>query len=147
MVADLSARVHRPRLADDVLAGGDLLQPAFREFDAATPLYRESTYTGTTSRALLGVIGELAQITGWIASDAGRPEEAARVYRLGISAAQEAGDGTLESNLLGSLAYQITNIGDPNEGVTLACAAVEALGPHASGGRVPSLGIEWHGRT
>jgi len=130
-IADLSARVHRLRLADDVLAGGDLLQPAFRELEEVTRLYRESTCTESTSRALLGVIGELAQITGWIASDAGRHEEAARVYRLGITAAREAGDGTLESNLLGSLAYQTTNIGDPNEGVTLAYAAVEAAGPHA----------------
>ncbi|MEV4807711.1 transcriptional regulator [Nonomuraea sp. NPDC049421] len=130
-IADLSARVHRLRLADDVLAGGDLLQPAFRELDAATRLYCEATYAEHTSRALLGVIGELAQITGWIASDAGRSEQAANVYRLGIRAAQEAGDTTLESNLLGSLAYQTANLGDPQEGVTLARAALDAAGPHA----------------
>ncbi|MEU8249927.1 transcriptional regulator [Nonomuraea sp. NPDC048916] len=130
-IAVLSARVHRLRLADDVLAGGDLLQPAFRELDAATRLYREATYAEHTSRALLGVIGELAQITGWIASDAGRPEQAANIYRLGIRAAQEAGDGTLESNLLGSLAYQTANLGNPQEGVMLARAALDAAGPHA----------------
>ncbi|MFC0865665.1 transcriptional regulator [Sphaerimonospora cavernae] len=129
-IADLSARVHRLRLADDVLAGGDLLQPAFRELGTATRLYREATYTENTGRALLGRIGELAQITGWIASDAGRHGEAAKVYRLGIHAAQEAGDGTLESNLLGSLAYQVTNVGDPHEGVTLAHAALDVIGPH-----------------
>ncbi|WP_433497304.1 transcriptional regulator [Sphaerimonospora sp. CA-214678] len=130
-ITDLSARVHRLRLADDVLAGGDLLQPAFRELNAATRLYREATYTEHTGRILLSVIGELAQITGWIASDAGRHQEAAKIYRLGIRAAQEAGDGTLESNLLGSLAYQTANIGDPHEGVTLAHAALKAAGPHA----------------
>ncbi|MEV0624573.1 transcriptional regulator [Nonomuraea wenchangensis] len=130
-IADLSARVHRLRLADDVLAGGDLLQPAFRELDAVTRLYREATCTEQTSRALLAVIGELAQITGWIASDAGRHEQAVNVYLLGIRAAREAGDGTLESNLLGSLAYQTANLGDPQEGVTLAHAALDAAGPHA----------------
>jgi transcriptional regulator with XRE-family HTH domain len=130
-IADLSARVHRLRLADDVLAGGDLLQPAFRELDAVTRLYREATCTEHTSRALLAVIGELAQITGWIASDAGRHEQAANVYQLGIRAAREAGDGTLESNLLGSLAYQTANLGNPQEGVTLAHAALDAAGPHA----------------
>ncbi|MEV4562855.1 transcriptional regulator [Nonomuraea sp. NPDC049419] len=130
-IADLSARVHRLRLADDVLAGGDLLQPAFRELDAVTRLYREATCTERTSRALLAVIGELAQITGWIASDAGRHEQAANVYLLGIRAAREAGDETLESNLLGSLAYQTASLGDPQEGVTLARAALDAAGPHA----------------
>lgn len=130
-IADLSARVHRLRLADDVLAGGDLLRPAFRELNAATRLYREATYNEHTGRALLGVIGELAQIAGWIASDAGQHEAAAKTYHLGIRAAQDAADGTLESNLLGSLAYQITNIGDPLEGVTLALAAVDAAGPRA----------------
>jgi len=131
IIADLSARVHRLRLADDVLAGGDLMQPAFRELNAATRLYREATYTEHTSRALLGVIGDLAQITGWIASDAGRHEQAANIYHLGIRAAQEAGDCTLESNLLGSLAYQTANLGSPQEGVTLARAALDAAGPHA----------------
>ncbi|GAA4206437.1 transcriptional regulator [Microbispora amethystogenes] len=130
-IADLSAAVHRLRLADDMLAGGDLLQPAFRELDAATRLYREATYSENTGRALLCRIGEFAQITGWVASDAGHHEQAAKTYRLGIWAAQGAGDGTLQSNLLGSLAYQITNVGDPNEGVTLAHAAVDAAGPHA----------------
>ncbi|MFB9468524.1 transcriptional regulator [Nonomuraea salmonea] len=130
-IADLSARVHRLRLADDVLAGGDLLQPAFRELDAVTRLYREATCTEHTSRALLAVIGELAQISGWIASDAGRHEQAANVYLLGIRAAREARDETLESNLLGSLAYQTANLGDPQEGVTLAHAALDAAGPHA----------------
>lgn len=130
-VEDLSARVHGLRLADDVLAGGDLIQPAFRELDAAVRVYRTSTYTQDVGRQLLSTIGEFAQIAGWVASDAGQHEQAARTYRLGISAAHEAGDGTLESNLIGSLAYQISNVGDVHEGVALARAALNAAGPDA----------------
>ncbi|MEV0348615.1 transcriptional regulator [Nonomuraea sp. NPDC050680] len=130
-VADLSARVHGLRLADDVLAGGDLIQPAFRELDAAIRVYRTSSYTQDVGRRLLTTIGEFAQIAGWVASDAGQHEQAARTYRLGISTAHEAGDGTLESNLIGSLAYQISNIGDVHEGIALARAALDAAGPDA----------------
>ncbi|MEU0570941.1 transcriptional regulator [Nonomuraea sp. NPDC005983] len=130
-ISDLAARVHALRLADDVLAGGDLVQPAFREFNAAVRLYRTSTFTEDVGRSLLGAIGEFGQIAGWVASDAGMHKQATDAYRLGISAAREAGDKTLESNLIGSLAYQVSNIGDLEEAVALAYAALEVAGPHA----------------
>ncbi|GAA0953340.1 transcriptional regulator [Nonomuraea longicatena] len=132
-VNDLSARVHGLRLADDVLSGDDLIGPAFRELDDVVHLYRDSTHSDDVGRALLVIIGEYAQIAGWIASDAAQHDLAARTYRLGIEAAREAGDEVLESNLTGSLAYQIANVGDPAEGVALARAALHVLGPHAPG--------------
>ncbi|MGW4421159.1 transcriptional regulator [Streptosporangium sp. NPDC004631] len=131
-VKDLSARIHALRLADDVFAGSDLIQPAFRELDAAVRLYRRSTHTEDVGRALLGNIGELAQIVGWIASDAGQNEQAVQTYHLGACAAREAGDGTLEANILGSLAYQMADVGNAEESVVIAYAALRAAGPHAS---------------
>ena len=131
-VTDLSARVHSLRLADDLIAGKDLIQPAFRELDAAVRIYREGNYREDVGKGLLVAIGEFAQIAGWVASDAGQHAEAARTYRLGISAAVEAGDGTLASNLIGSLAYQTSNSGDPTQGIALAYTALEAAGPHNS---------------
>jgi transcriptional regulator with XRE-family HTH domain len=127
-VADLAARAHALRLADDVLAGGDLLGPAYRELEAAIRLHRESSHSEETSRGLLSVIGELAQIAGWVASDAGQPERAAETYELGIGAARDARNGTLESNLTGSLAYQVANTGDPGEAVRRSAAALDAVG-------------------
>jgi transcriptional regulator with XRE-family HTH domain len=132
-VAGLAGRVHALRLADDVLSGGDLIAPAFRELSAAVTLHRESSYSGDVGRALLVQIGELAQIAGWIASDAGRLEDAERAYRLGISAARQAGDGPLVANLAGSLAYQWSNSGREDEGVDLARAAVDEAGEDAPG--------------
>ncbi|WP_182441337.1 hypothetical protein [Streptacidiphilus sp. PB12-B1b] len=64
-------------------------------------------------RELLGLIGELAQIAGWVASNAGEHAEAERIYRLGISAARAAGDGVLSGNVAGSLAYHWSNTGRP----------------------------------
>ncbi|MEV2255818.1 helix-turn-helix domain-containing protein [Streptomyces sp. NPDC050147] len=122
-VNDLQKRVHGLRLADDVLAGGDLIRPALRELRSAVKLYREGTHTADVARQLLAQIGELAQIAGWIASDAGQHDEAERIYRLGISAARQAEDHTLAGNIAGSLAYQMSNTGREAEGLTLAQAA------------------------
>lgn len=132
-VAGLAGRVHGLRLADDVLSGGDLIAPAFRELSAAVTLHRESSYSDDVGRALLVQIGELAQIAGWIASDAGRHEDAERAYRLGISAARQAGDGPLVAHLAGSLAYQWSNSGREREGLDLAQAAVDEAGEDAPG--------------
>jgi hypothetical protein len=131
-VDDLRQRVHGLRLADDVLAGGDLIRPALRELRSAVRLFQDSTHTEPVGREFLGQIGELAQIAGWVASDAGQHAEAERIYRLGLSAAHQAGDGTLAGNLLGSLAYQTTNTGDVREGLTMARAALDAASTGAS---------------
>jgi tetratricopeptide (TPR) repeat protein len=130
-VADLASRVHALRLADDVIAGGDLIGPALRELRSAVKLYRESSHTQGIGDALLSQIGELAQIAAWIASDAGRHEEAERIYKLGMTAADQAQDLTLIGNLAGSLAYQYSNTGQVKNGLLLARAALDAAGREA----------------
>ncbi|SFC74577.1 helix-turn-helix domain-containing protein [Streptomyces aidingensis] len=126
-VSLIAARAHALRLADDVLSGGDLLPTAVRELEAATHLFKETYHSGETSRQLLSVIAEMAQITGWISSDAGRCEESERVYRLGISAAREADDAPVTANLISSLAYHLSNVpGREQDAVWLAQAAVSA---------------------
>lgn len=130
-VAALAGRVHGLRLADDVLAGRDLITPATRELTDAVKLYRDASYDEATGRQLLVQIGELGQIAGWIASDAGAHTDAEQAYRLGISAARQAGDLALVANLAGSLAYQLTNTERELEGLDMACAAVDEAGPDA----------------
>ncbi|MFI2290884.1 transcriptional regulator [Streptomyces niveus] len=130
-VGDLAQRVHGLRLADDLVYGKDLIGPALRELQAAVKLYRDGTHTEEVGRELLGAIGELAQIAGWVASDAGEHAEAERIYRLGMSAAQAAGDGVLSGNVAGSLAYQWSNTGRTADAVGLARAALEDAGPDA----------------
>ncbi|MER5275668.1 helix-turn-helix domain-containing protein [Streptomyces sp. NPDC002809] len=130
-VVDLAQRVHGLRLADDVVYGKDLIGPALRELRAAVKLYREGAHTEEVGRELLRAIGELAQIAGWVASDAGEHAEAERIYRLGMSAAQAAGDGVLLGNVAGSLAYQWSNTGHTADAVGLAHAALEDAGTDA----------------
>ncbi|RXS69717.1 XRE family transcriptional regulator [Streptomyces sp. TM32] len=130
-VVDLANRVHGLRLADDVVYGRDLIGRARRDLRSAVDLYRMTTHAEAVGRDLLRAIAELAQIVGWVASDAGEYAEAEKVYRLGLSAAQTAGDGTLAGQLLGTLAYQVANQGDCREAVDMAVAAVDAAGPDA----------------
>ncbi|WP_239648638.1 hypothetical protein [Nocardiopsis chromatogenes] len=140
---NIATRVHALRLADDVLAGGDLIAPARRELSAAVRLYREGRHSEAVGRALLAAIGEFAQITGWIESDAGQPDRAESTYRLGLSAAREAGDATLAGNLAGSLAYQWSNTGRETDGLALAQAALSEAGPHT----VPKARALFHDRV
>ncbi|MGI5207725.1 helix-turn-helix domain-containing protein [Spirillospora sp. CA-108201] len=128
--ASLASRAHGLRLADDVIAGRDLLDPAMRELDRAVRLYRQTTHTEQVGRALLRSIAELAQIAGWIAGDAGQYDQAHRAYQLGISAARNTGDDALLGNLAGSLAYLYSNTGREADAVSLAHAALEEAGPH-----------------
>ncbi|MFJ1930542.1 helix-turn-helix domain-containing protein [Streptomyces sp. NPDC088131] len=130
-VADLQQRVHGLRLADDFLAGGDLMRPALRELRTVVRTFREQSYTESVGRQLLVQIGELAQIAGWITSDAGQHAEAERIYRVGLSAATQAEDRTLAANLAGSLAYQLSNTGRELEGLDLARAALDGAGSAA----------------
>jgi hypothetical protein len=127
----LFGRVHGLRLADDVMGGRDLIGPVSRELQRAVGLYRVSSHTTGVGRRLLTAIGELAQIAGWVASDAGAHQEAERMYRLGISAAKEAGDTVGEANLISCLAYQEANAGSPERAVVLARTAVHVAGHSA----------------
>lgn len=128
-ITDLAGRIYGLRLADDVMAGGDLIAPALRELRSAVKLYREGSHTEEIGRALLAQIGELAQIAGWIAADAGQQSEAERIYRLGLSAAQQADDVTGVGNLSGSLAYMWANNGQAREAVELARAGLSDDAP------------------
>ncbi|MFF2940003.1 helix-turn-helix domain-containing protein [Streptomyces niveus] len=128
-VTDLAGRIHGLRLADDVLAGGDLVAPALRELRTAIKWYREGSHSQTIGNALLSQIGELSQIAGWIAADAGKHDEAERIYRLGLTAAHQADNPTLISNLAGSLAYMWSNNGRADEAVTLAHAGLTNESP------------------
>src|SRR6185295_4920574 len=52
----------------------------------------------------LSLIAGLAQLAGWVAADAGAPVSTLATYRLGLRAADRAGDRPLTGHLLGCLA-------------------------------------------
>lgn len=125
---ELEQRVIELRHLDDVIGGGDLIPLVRRELADAERVVNESSYNEDTGRRLLTVVGELAQLAGWVATDAGQYTEAQQVYLSGVSAAQHAGNRALAGQLLSSLSYQMANVGDPADAALLARSAVTGAG-------------------
>lgn len=127
LAAELERRVVDLRLLDDLIGGCDLLPLVRKELDDAQAVVREGGHTAGIERRLLTVVGELSQLVGWVAGDAGRYGEAQAVYLSGVSAAQAAGDRQLAGQLLSCLSYQIANIGNPADAALLARTALKGV--------------------
>ncbi|MGX4735247.1 transcriptional regulator [Kitasatospora griseola] len=128
----LLRRVHGIRLADDVLAGGDLVEAVIRELRSAIRLHNDTCHSEAVGRRLLSGVGELAQLAGWVATDSGGRADPVPLFRLGVAAAKQAEDGPLAAHLLGSWGYWEANRGNLQRGLDL----VRAAGPEVSGGHV-----------
>ncbi|WP_424184220.1 helix-turn-helix domain-containing protein [Actinokineospora sp. G85] len=124
LVASLEERVVTLRHLDDFVGGRDLLPVVRRELVDAQMVARDARYTDATGRRLLVAVGELAQLVGWVASDAGRYADAEATYLSGVTAAREAGDTALVGQLFSSLAYQMANVGNSADAVLLAQSAM-----------------------
>ncbi|MCK9932422.1 helix-turn-helix domain-containing protein [Frankia sp. Mgl5] len=123
LARQVEGRVAQLRRLDDYVGGPDLIDLVTNELTATTTLLREGTYSETIARTLLGAVGELGQLAGWVAADAGRHESATRFLITGLRAAHAAADTPLAANLISTLSYQLANAGDPAEAVLLAQTA------------------------
>ncbi|WP_439377885.1 helix-turn-helix domain-containing protein [Amycolatopsis lexingtonensis] len=123
--AEVEQRVIDLRHLDDTIGGGDLSPLVRRELAETSAVVRCASYSESVGRRLLIAVGELSQLAGWVASDAGYYLEAQQTYLAGVTAAQDAGDQTLAGQLLSSLAYQMANVGDPADAALLAKTAVK----------------------
>ncbi|PPK63239.1 helix-turn-helix transcriptional regulator [Actinokineospora auranticolor] len=119
----LEARVVELRHLDDVVESVDLLPAIRHELAGAESLVREGLYADLVGRRLFTAAAELAQLAGWVASDAGLHDEAQRFYLDGASAAAEVGNDPLAAQLFSSLSYQLANEGDPRDALLLARTA------------------------
>ncbi|GAB3696035.1 helix-turn-helix domain-containing protein [Saccharopolyspora tripterygii] len=140
LATELERRVVELRHLDDVVACRDLLPAVSRELADAGELVRSASFSEPVGRRLFTAVGELAQLAGWIASDAGRHAEAQRFYVSGVGAAGEASDRVLGAQLLSSLSYQVANVCDPRDAVLLARTA--ALGAEGATPVVRALFLE-----
>jgi hypothetical protein len=69
---------------------------------------------------LFAAVGDLAAVAGYIAEDAGAPEQAAQVYYFALDCVEKADDWPLRAEILSSMAKQAIRAGRPDEGLTLA---------------------------
>jgi transcriptional regulator with XRE-family HTH domain len=123
--AQIQDRVIQLRHLDDHLSGRDLAPVVLREYKATATIIDQSSYRETTGRLLLSSLAELAQITGWVLSDAGLHRQAQDHYLEGVQAAQQAGATDVAANLLSCLAYQWTGRGLHHDAVLLAATAAQ----------------------
>jgi transcriptional regulator with XRE-family HTH domain len=101
----LASRVATLRRMDDLVGGADLVGVTGRELAAALRVLRTDDLTEGQRRRLLPVVAELAQLTCWVAADAGAPVRARRAHRVGVEAATAAEAYPLLGHLLTSLAH------------------------------------------
>ena len=69
---------------------------------------------------LFSALGDLADVAGYMAVDAGADEEADRVYCFALFCAEQADDWPLRAEILSWMAKQAIRTGQPDEGLTLA---------------------------
>jgi len=132
LVARVERRVVQLRHLDDFMGGRDLHALVEHELAATGRLLRDAAYSETLGRRLLVAIGELCQLAGRAAADAGRPDRATHYFGIGIKTAHTGNDRPLAANLISTLAYQVSEIGSPFDGVLLAHTAVHGAAQQAS---------------
>jgi hypothetical protein len=125
LIRKVECRVEHLRRMDDFIGGGDPYQLVTRELQATVRLLSQASYSEHLGRRLLGAVGGLSHVAGWVAVDAGEEAAASRYYATGIQAAHAAGDRALAANLI-SLSYLYSNTTSPHhrrEAVLLAHTA------------------------
>jgi transcriptional regulator with XRE-family HTH domain len=132
LVHAVTERIEVLRHMDDFLGGGDLHGLVRDELRATLDMVRDASYTEPVGRALLAAVADLAQLAGWVASNAGLHALAEHYYLGGACAAHAAGDEPLAANLISTLSYQVANVGQPREAVLLAMTACQGAGPTAT---------------
>ncbi|MEJ3743693.1 helix-turn-helix domain-containing protein [Actinomycetes bacterium KLBMP 9797] len=125
----LAAATAELRRLDDLVGGADLAGPATRRLDRALAALPGATQA--TRRHLLTLVADAAQLTGWVAADAGDPVAALSAYRIGLIMAATAGDRPLAAHVLGSASHLLAASGDPRVALDLARAALAGAGRSA----------------
>ncbi len=118
-------RIPALRRIDDRRGGADLQNVVHAELSFVTTLLKKSSFSGEeTARRLYAVAGELAQVAGWAAFDAGLHAAAQHYWHAALRAAHTAEDRPLGALILVCLGEQAARVGDPRDAVVLAEHAV-----------------------
>ena len=125
LVDRVERRVEQLRYIDDFVGGRDLHDLVARELRVTIGLLKSAAYTDELGRRLLIAVGELCQLAGWVASDAGLRLAAQRYYLAAMRAADAGGDRPLAAQAISSLAYQAASGDDARTAVVLARSAYE----------------------
>ncbi|MBI3685719.1 MAG: helix-turn-helix domain-containing protein [Actinobacteria bacterium] len=133
-----TAALHEEVVNTTVTAGADRLLQLFLQLDAEVggdDLYEPMTrHVGRLARAVdasprpatLHSLGQLSQMTGWLALDGNRHGAARRNFTTAVYVAHETDDGSLAASALAYLSLQATYRDHPKRAQALAATAVQA---------------------
>ncbi|MFJ4657350.1 helix-turn-helix domain-containing protein [Nocardia sp. NPDC088792] len=123
LAGELEARVVELRHLDDSIGGRDLFPTVHTELATAQALVDCASFTEPVGRRLFVAVGELAQLAGWVASDAGRYADAALLARAAAAGAAQDATPIVRALLLERLAWADARARD-TEGARRALDAV-----------------------
>lgn len=93
-------------------------QAALGYVDSALRLVKGS-YTEKVAAVLLPAVADLCAVTGWIAYDVGRTQNALEYFSMGVQIAQQGSDAALAGKLLCDMARVNADLGNPMQSVEL----------------------------
>jgi transcriptional regulator with XRE-family HTH domain len=137
-VAEIEHGIDTLRALDQRVGADDLGFFASRLVADAQRLL-QGQYGSDTAVRLHGVLGEAAVLAGWLAQDAGRPDEATRHYSEVMAAATLAGDPLLAAHACANLAMLTAVGGQPSRAVQCAQAGHRAAAEGRGGPRLRAL--------
>jgi hypothetical protein len=123
LVDQIEASIPALQTLDDERGGAAGLNYVGAQVRAALLLLRDGGHTDRTTRRLLVVLADLAQLAGWKSFDAAQPGLAQRYFFTGLRAAHDAGYRAMEAHILADLSFQAASVGDTSDGVMLGEAA------------------------
>lgn len=138
----ISTHVAALRRLDDLHGGGALsLRYVTAELRSVLDLFQYADYDPKTGRQLLTLVGDLAQLLGWLQFDSGRYGLAERYLLLGIGTYRAVKAADRAANAIGMLSYISVFAGHGRHALDLADAAARE-----SGSRDPLLRARLLGR-
>lgn len=132
MVAVLADRVRQLRHLDDLQGGPMLLDWVKQDLRWAASLASTASYDPETGSALYGVLAELAQLAGWVATDLGHQALGQRFLLAALRFAHAAADTELAAAIVSCLSYLALWMDSPTDAVSLIRMARQRSAGQAS---------------
>lgn len=117
------------RQLDQSHGGAHLRTQVVRVLNHEATNARTASYSEAVGVALFSALAELTCLAGYLTFDAGRHALAQRYYVQSLNLAQHARDRTFTAVALSCMSFQATYLGRAREGVALASAARQHVGP------------------
>lgn len=132
IVAVLADRVSQLRHLDDLQGGPMLLDWVKQDLRWAASLASTASYDPPTGRALFGVLAELSQLAGWVATDLGQQALGQRFLLAALRFAHAAADTELAAAIVSCLSYLALWMESPADAVKLIRMARQRSAGQAS---------------